>query len=394
VKLSESADLLAYIDEAQTIEICQQLVRTKSVNPPGNERQVAEIAAALLTDLGLAVEIINHGENRASVLARLEGRSDLPGILYSAHLDTVPVGDDTWQRDPFSGELAEGKLWGRGASDMKSGIAAMISAVAALVEAGTQLRGDLIVALSAGEEVDSLGARVIAERLQDEPLQLVVVSEPSLNGAYIAEKGALWLEFNTYGKTAHGAAPATGLNAINMMRRLLDALETLDIPFEPHPLLGGFTCSLNTISGGVKTNVVPDRCVSTIDMRTVPGQSHERIVQQVLGVLNELTDTIAGFKADLRITNDRVPVMTTPDEPAVARFLSSVERVTGTKPVPGGIHYYTDAAVYVPALNIPMVICGPGDPGLAHQPDEHVQVDKLIEASRIFTMAAATLLGE
>lgn len=394
MKPSEPTDLQAYIDESKTIEICQQLVRTRSVNPPGSEKQVAEIAAALLTNLGLAVEIIDHGEDRASVLARLAGRGNLPGVLYSAHLDTVPVGEGTWQRDPFSGELTEGKLWGRGASDMKSGMAAMISAVAALVKADAQLQGDLIVALSAGEEVDSLGARIIAGRLQDEPLQLIVVSEPSLNSVYIAEKGTLWLELNTYGRTAHGAAPATGLNAIDMMRRLLDALETLDISFEPHPLLGGFTRSLNTISGGVKTNVVPDRCVSTIDMRTVPGQSHELIVQQVLGVLNELMDTIEGFKADLQITNDCVPLMTAPDEPAVARFLSSVERVTGARPEPGGIHYYTDAAVYVPALSTPMVICGPGDPGLAHQPDEYVELDKLIEASKIFTMAAATLLGE
>jgi succinyl-diaminopimelate desuccinylase len=394
MRLTDLDAVSGSIDRSKTIEICRQLIRTRSINPPGSERQIAEYAAGVLAEIGLEVEIIVHDEDRASVLARLTGYGETPGLLYSAHLDTVPAGEQAWSHDPFEARLVDGKIWGRGASDMKAGMAAMIGAAEAIVRTDTPLRGDLILALSAGEEVDSLGAAVLAERLKDEPLQLLVISEPSSNEIYIAEKGALWLELTTHGKTAHGAAPHMGRNAITMMLRLLQEFERLAVPFTAHPLLGEFTCSINTIHGGVKTNVVPDRCISTLDMRTVPGQGHGMIVQQAAGVIERLSRSVPGFRADFRVTNNRAPVLSSPDEPAVARFLSVVKHVTGHTPQPGGVHYYTDAATYVPALGIQMVICGPGDPALAHQPDEYVEVDKLIEATRIFTRAALSLLGE
>jgi len=391
-KSVEEERLLASIKEPELIEFCQQLVRRKSVNPPGDELPIAEYVASTLDGFGLEVELVRHGPNRASVLARLKGRGTKPGLLYNGHLDTVPVGAQEWIHDPFSAKTAEGKIWGRGAVDMKGGLAALMAAAKALAGARLPLSGDFIMAATAGEETDSQGAMAIAARSDLRPLQAVIIAEPTNNGVYVAEKGALWLELTTHGKTAHGATPELGRNAVMMMWKLIGELEKLEIPHEEHPMLGSFTRSINTIAGGMKTNVVPDNCVVTVDMRTVPGQDHLAILRRIEDLIEDLGRRIPDFKASAKITNDRIPVQTSPEESVVKGVVEIVAEVTGERPVPGGISYYTDGAAFVPALNIPMIICGPGDPKLAHQPNEHVEVSSLVLSARIFTLAAVKLL--
>jgi len=391
-KSVEEERLLASIKEPELIEFCQQLVRRKSVNPPGDELPIAEYVASTLDGFGLEVELVRHGPNRASVLARLKGRGTKPGLLYNGHLDTVPVGAQEWIHDPFSAKTAEGKIWGRGAVDMKGGLAALMAAAKALAGARLPLSGDFIMAATAGEETDSQGAMAIAARSDLRPLQAVIIAEPTNNGVYVAEKGALWLELTTHGKTAHGATPELGRNAVMMMWKLIGELEKLEIPHEEHPMLGSFTRSINTIAGGMKTNVVPDNCVVTVDMRTVPGQDHLAILRRIEDLIEDLGRRIPDFKASAKITNDRIPVQTSPEESVVKGVVEIVAEVTGERPVPGGISYYTDGAAFVPALNIPMIICGPGDPKLAHQPNEHVEVSSLVQSARIFTLAAVKLL--
>jgi succinyl-diaminopimelate desuccinylase len=186
--------------------------------------------------------------------------------------------------------------------------------------------------------------------------------------------------------------PELGRNAVMMMVTLIGELEKLTIPYKDHPMLGGFTRSINTIVGGVKTNVVPDNCEVTVDMRTVPGQDHLAILKQVEDLIAGLSSRQPDFKASVKVTNDRAPVETSPQEPVVQSFADVVAEVTGERPVPKGVRYYTDAVAFVPVLKAPMIICGPGDAKLAHQPNEHVEVSKLIQAAKIFTLAAAKLL--
>ncbi|MGZ3596044.1 MAG: M20 family metallopeptidase [Syntrophales bacterium] len=388
----EEKSLLASIKESEVIELCQGLVRMKSVNPPGDELPIAEHVAATLKKFGLEVELVRHSPTRASVLARLKGLGKKPGLLYNGHLDTVPIGTQKWVHDPFSAEVAEGKIWGRGTVDMKGGLAAMMATAQVLAEARTPLRGDLILAATAGEEIDSQGAMAIATRSDLGPLQAVMIAEPSDNGICVAEKGALWLELATHGKTAHGATPELGRNAVMMMWKLIGELGKLAVSYREHPMLGGFTRSINTIAGGMKTNVVPDNCVVTVDMRTVPGQDHPAILRRVEDLIADLSDRIPDFKASVRVINDRAPVETSPEEPVVRIVADVIGELTGKRPAPGGASYYTDGAVLVPALKTPMIICGPGDPGLAHQPNEHVEISSLVQAVRIFTLAAIRLL--
>jgi succinyl-diaminopimelate desuccinylase len=380
------------VKESEVVRICQDLVRIQSLNPPGNERAAAEYVAATLKKSGVQAELVKHSETRASVLARWKGQGKAPALFYNGHLDTVPVGAEKWVHDPFSGEEAEGRVWGRGAADMKGGLAAMMAAMMALAEARVPLPGDLLLAATAGEEIDSLGAMEVAKKVSGEPIQALFIAEPTYNEIYIAEKGVLWVEVETFGKTAHGSMPEKGQNAITMMVKVIKEFEKLDISYKPHPILGGFTRSINTISGGVKTNVVPDHCVVTVDMRTVPGQEHSAILRQIETVIQGLSRKAADFKAKVKAINDHPSVETSPTEPVLQRFAAIVGEMTGQKMVFKGANYFSDAVGFLPVLKAPLILFGPGEPGLAHQPNENVEISKLVEAARIYAVSAVSLL--
>jgi succinyl-diaminopimelate desuccinylase len=390
----DERDPVGKVKEAEVVRICGDLVRLQSVNPPGNELAAAQYVAAALKKTGAEAELVKHGDTRASVLARLKGQGKSPALFYNGHLDTVPVGAEKWRHDPFGGEIAEGRIWGRGAADMKGGLAAMMAAMKVIAEAGVSLQGDLILAATAGEEIDSLGAREVAKMLAGEPIQALFIAEPTYNEIYIAEKGVFWVEMETFGKTAHGSMPEKGRNAVSMMVKIIQEFEKLEIPYQTHPILGGFTRSINTISGGIKTNVVPDHCAVTIDMRTVPGQEHSAILRQVETILKDLGGKDPDFRAAVKAINDHPSVETSPSEPVLQKFCSLVAEMTGEKPVLKGANYFSDAVGFLPVLKVPLILFGPGEPGQAHQPNEQVEISKLAEAARIFTVTAARLLGE
>jgi succinyl-diaminopimelate desuccinylase len=385
-------ELVGAVQEAELVEYCREMVRIKSINPPGDEMAMAEYVANVLKSIGLEVKLLKHSSSRASVLAILRGSGQAPALLYSAHLDTVPLGAEQWIHEPFAAETLDGKIWGRGSADMKGGLAALLVMAKIMANSGLSIKGDLIFAITAGEEVDSLGAKSVASYPDLGPVQAIIVPEPSYNDIYIAEKGALWLEISTYGKTAHGSMPALGKNAVMMMVELIKGLENFFIPFESHAMLGGFSMSINTISGGIKTNVVPDRCVVSIDMRTVPGQDHHDIMARFQGLIKDLGKHDPDFKASIEITNDRPPIETSPKEPVVKMMVNIVADITGEIPIPKGVNYYTDAATLAPAFKAPMIICGPGHPGLAHQPNEYVEIEKLVQAAKIYTAATHQFL--
>jgi len=386
-------DLAGLVKENEVVKMGQDLVRTQSVNPPGNELAAAEYVVEALKRSDVEAELVMHSENRASVLARLKGQGKGPALIYNGHLDTVPVGAEKWIHEPFGGEVAEGRIWGRGAADMKGGLAAMMAAMKVLAEARVPLKGDLILAATAGEEIDSVGAAAVAKMLSQEPIQALFIAEPTYNEIYIAEKGVFWVQIETFGKTAHGSMPDKGRNAILMMVEIINEFQKMDIPCQTHPILGGFTRSLNTISGGVKTNVVPDHCVATIDMRTVPGQDHSAILRRLENIIQELSRRLPDFRATVKAVNDHASVETSPSEPVVQKFSALVSEMTGRKMVFKGANYFSDAVGFLPFLKLPLILFGPGEPGQAHQPNERVEISKLVEAARIFTVTAARILA-
>jgi succinyl-diaminopimelate desuccinylase len=378
--------------KVDVVEICQEIVRINSINPPGNELNMARYCGDFLSRLGFEVRLLEHSENRASVLACLKGTGSVPGVMVCSHLDTVPVGILPWQHNPLGGEIDDGKIWGRGASDMKGGLAASLAAAQVLVQSGVSLRGALWMGLTAGEEVDFLGALEIAKHREVLPLQVLLIPEPSSNELFLAQKGALWLEITMHGKTAHGSMPDLGINAVELMVQFINRFKSLDFPCRPHPLLDNFTSAVTTIKGGVKTNVVPDECSATLDIRTLPGQDHAEMLDGIRGLLNDLEQITPGLIAEVKVLNDRPAVVTEMDNPIIFPIRTAAEKILG-RPVPSkGVKFFTDSAVLTPAWDIPMIICGPGHAGLAHQPDEYIEISLLQKAVGIYSLAFASYL--
>jgi succinyl-diaminopimelate desuccinylase len=383
---------LAALDEQGVVQLTQDLVRLRTINPPGDEARAAEFVAQRLQHAGMVAEVVPHEEaGRASVVGGLRSSGERPALLFSGHLDTVPAGTN-WEHEILAAEVADGKIWGLGTTDMKSGVAAMLVAMEALQRTGIALKGDLLFAGTAGEEVDSMGAKRLVEQQKLGNVGFMVIGEPTANRVFIAEKGVLWLDIRTKGQTAHGSMPHLGVNAIMHMTKLLRGLEAARIPYEAHPLLGDFTMNVATIVGGVKTNVVPDACQVTIDMRTVIGQDHQEIVDTVRQLIDRLCAEDPTFHAEVHTITERVPIAIPFADPQVQRFVQVRDEITGQRSQPGAATFATDGSVFVPAYQAPMVICGPGLPEKAHQPNEYVEIDKLVEAARIYTMAALAML--
>ncbi len=381
-------------EKVDVVKICQDLIHINSINPPGDELIIANYCGDFLRNLGFEVNLIQHSEKRASVLSCLRGSGQVPGVMVCGHLDTVPVGAIPWNHEPWGGKISDGKIWGRGASDMKGGIAAFLASAQVLVESDFSPRGDLWVGLTAGEETDFLGALEISKHREVLPLQVLLIPEPSTNAIFLAQKGALWLEIGMEGKTAHGSMPDLGINTVESMSLFIHQFKTLVFPFQSHPLLDACTAAVTTIHGGEKINLIPDECFSTIDIRTMPGQNHKFILNQIDNLLKNLEESTPGLKTKTKILKDYASVETELKNPIVNPIYAAASTVLGSEVPIKGVRFFTDSAVLTPAWEVPMVLCGPGHAELAHQPDEYVEISLLKQAVEIYTLALFSYLGK
>ncbi|BCJ85956.1 M20 family metallopeptidase [Effusibacillus dendaii] len=378
----------------EAVQFLKEMIRLKSVNPPGDEEPVARLIEAMLKKSGIESEVRILGTNRANLVARIKGTGAKKSLVYSGHMDTVPPGDISWKFDPYGAVEHEGHVYGRGASDMKGGLAAMVVAMTEIARSGVTLQGDLVLAATAGEEVDCCGARAMVEEGLLQEVGAMVIGEPSNGEIFTAHKGALWLEITAYGKTAHGSMPEQGVNAIEHMNRFINALrDRFKFRYDRDHLLGEPTLNLSVISGGVKTNVVPDVCRLQIDIRTVPGQDHLQIVADVERLFKEIeADTSAKF--ELAVLNDKPSVRTPVTHELIGLSLATAKELFQKDFQPAGVRYFTDASVFVPGAggDLPVIVYGPGDEKMAHQPDEFVETAKYLDAIQFYKALALRFL--
>lgn len=376
--------ILELVDKEESVKMLQKMISFNTVNEPGNELPLAQYIKEELEKIGVENTLDDLGKNRANIIGRIKGTGERDALLFNGHLDTVPPGDIEWDHGPFSGKVVDNKIYGRGTADMKGGLVAALMALKAVKKAGWKLKGDFIYTGTAGEETDSIGAVKFVEDGGLEGVGAIIIGEPSSNGINIAEKGAFWVEITTYGKTAHGAFPEKGVNAVVNMNLLLSELINYKFKYEENETLGHPTMNISTINGGVKTNVVPDKCSITIDMRTVPGIDHKDIIEDFKAIINKLSSQIDGFKADIKILNDRPAVETKGDNPFV-KLAEDVVKEEFNRDVKGqGVNFYTDASVFLPAKQIPCIFVGPGDSHMAHQPNEFITIDSLMESIQFY----------
>ena len=372
-----------------------ELVRSRSINPPGNESGPSEIVSRELTRFGIRNEILDHGNNRKSVVGIIPGAGTAGSLMMNGHLDTVPVGEEEWLHGPFSGDVEDGFLWGRGAVDMKGGDTAILYAAAAIASLGIPLKGDLLVSFAAGEEVDGIGADALASSKWLNRVDKMLIAEPSDLNIYVAEKGTLWLKFTASGKSAHGSMPEKGINAINYLSDLLQLLrDQWDGLFSTscHPLLGKATQSVNCFQGGFTTNVVADKAEARVDIRTLPGMDHEELLNGINDAIRKTCSTVDELSIVCQPMNNRVPYEIAHDEPMVTELEKVISGHRGEVPEKKGCAFYTDASIFWPRCRLPIVICGPGESHLMHQANERIALSEVYRASKIFAEWAVRML--
>ncbi len=381
MKFNEVVNL---ITKDEVVELAQKMVQFNTVNPPGNEKILADFLDEKFKSYDIDSEIIDLGDNRANVIGRIKGSGERKALLLNGHLDVVPPGDVEWEHGPFSGAVVDGKLYGRGSADMKGGLAGMIMAAKAVKTAGIPLKGDLIVAGTAGEEDDSIGAFHFLENDGLKDVGGILIGEPTSCEINIAEKGAFWVEITAYGKTAHGAFPQEGVNAILHANLILNEIQKYEYKYTKNDFLGDPTLNISTISGGVKTNVVPDKCSFTIDMRTVPSIDHDDIIKDFEAIISRLKEDHPDLNATVKVINNRPAVETNPDHEFIKSAQKVAKDIFNKDLEPKGVSFYTDAAVFLPTTNLPAIIYGPGASDMAHQPNEHITIDNLWEATQFY----------
>ncbi|HVF78371.1 MAG TPA: ArgE/DapE family deacylase [Solirubrobacteraceae bacterium] len=363
------------------------LVAIDSVNPalvPGGagEAQVAAYVAAWLGERGLEVTVVDEPAGRPSVvgMARGTGGGGASSLMLNGHLDTVGVAGMVRPHEPL---IRHGRMYGRGAYDMKGGVAACMLAGAAAVGAG--LRGDVIVTAVADEEHASEGVQAVLRRFGADAC---VVTEPTGLRACVAHKGFVWAELESRGRAAHGSRPDLGVDAIAGMGPVLAGIRALQARLDsrPHPLLGPASLHASLIGGGQELSSYPSRCVLGVERRTLPGES----IGDVRGELEQLLSLARvadpRLETELRIGLQRAPFEVDPGAEIVSLLRACAVATIGAEPEIYGDHPWMDAA-FTSAAGIPTVVFGPGGGG-AHAVEEYADIDSVARCAEVLTELA------
>ena len=372
---------------AELTDLASRLVAVDSINPDlvaggGGEGAVSRVAAEWLEGAGFDVSREEVAPGRWNVVAVARGSGGGRTLLLNGHLDTVGT---TGMERPLEPRVEDGRLYGRGAYDMKTSVAAMMLAGARALELG--LRGDVVVAAVADEEVASIGSAAVARAV---PADAAIVAEPTGLRLAIAHRGFVWLTVETTGVAAHGSRPDLGVDAIVKMGHVLVALDELDRALRAspsHPLLGSGSLHASLVEGGQELSSYPERCVLRLERRTVPGETADAVEREVRDVLERLGAGDAAFRADVRADFARDPFEVDSGRPIVDLVRRHVTAVTGAAPEVVGVPFWTDAAIFA-AAGIPTVLFGPGGEG-AHAAVEWVDLEQAARCAEVHTAVAA-----
>lgn len=378
-------------EQQEALALTQELIRIATPNPPGRVRECAELVAAHLAAAGLETELaIGEGEV-VNVVGSLDLGGDGPTLVLNGHLDVVPAGEG-WSVDPFEAEYRDGLIYGRGAADMKGGLAAMILALGRLARRRGSLAGRVVFLGAGDEETGSLqGTAFLVGQGYARNADFAIVAEPTNLEVEVGNRGLRWLEIEIQGCAGHASRPHLGANAISHGARVVAALENMvfdlrnDLFEEPVP-----TLAVTMIQAGTKINVIPDRCLLAIDRRTLPGEDTDTVVGQVEAVLATVADE--RFRTSVRALPVRWSAFAlAPEQPVVQALQAARRQVLGRPSRLQAKSACTDAS-YLYEQGIPAALFGPGDACWAHAADERIPLSQVVDGARVLVEAATLLL--
>jgi acetylornithine deacetylase/succinyl-diaminopimelate desuccinylase family protein len=380
------------VDPEEILETAQQLIRAPSINPPGDERATAEIVLSHLRLLKMhELDVVAIGDTRRSVVGRF-GVAGGRVLVWNGHTDVVSPGEEAaWAHPPFSAAVSEGRLWGRGAVDMKASVACAIHALQAIERAGLQLEGEVAISVVADEETGGEhGTAYLAREGFYAGAHAGICGEPTSFDAVVAARGRLWLEIELIGTSAHASQPERGVNAVLATASLIERTRQLRLR-DGHPLAGRATLTPTVVAGGTSPNSVPDRCTVTFDRRLLPGEDVEDARKVLLDVLDGVK-AAEGIDYTIRERAFFEPTEIDAGAQIVLAVQEAGEITTGARPRIAGMAGSTDARFLI-AEGVPTVIFGPGDANEAHTIDESIAITDLHRGALTLAAVMCNYLG-
>lgn len=379
-----------YFTDQEVISLAQELIKIPSHKEVSNrEKEVAEFIYSFCKSNELEVELFPVDGERKNVYAYLRGSGKGKSLMFNGHTDTIPPYNMTI--DPYSAEIRDGYIWGRGGSDMKGALACMLVALLALKRSGNRLSGDIIFTGVIGEEEKSEGTEaLINSGLKAEG---AIVGEPTNYNYALGHRGLEWLEIKIQGKAAHSGSPQEGINAISKAAKLITRIEKDLYPKLKerfHEYMGPSVMNFGKIVGGTQPSTVADYCSLRLDRRYIPGESVASVIQEYQDIIDCIHSEDPEFVAEIvripdnMLTMDHLYHFTPPSEDIVKAVFSALRKNLRTEPKITTRHGWTDAALLSNYGGIPTVVTGPGDLSYAHTRDERVPIKDLIDYTQIY----------
>jgi succinyl-diaminopimelate desuccinylase len=381
-------------------------VRIPSVVRPGdpaaNELAVAQYVERWLRHEGFDVEVHEVAPGRPNVLAMYGDKTSGPTLLLEGHTDVVTEGDPAqWTHAPFGAELIDGRIYGRGTADMKSGLAAAMIAAAALKRSGTRLAGRLVIGALVDEEGDMIGVKHLAQSPLGRELTAAIICEPEQNELCLEQRGVVWARVTAHGRMAHGAMPEAGVNPITALGALLREAPALERRLRRlcersrylRPPTVTPTIVQAPVQGVPQSNVIPSTAHATLDVRLTPGPDAAAVAKEIDEACRRAMDACPGSRVEWQPVNGyRLATRVDRSEPLARAMAWAVRKATGKPARYGGVPGSTDGTILRMMLGIPIVTCGPGNRLIPHQADEYVEVTELVDAARIYVASAVRFL--
>ncbi len=404
--------LVKYVKEKEVVKCLQDLVRARSENPPGEYSEIKRVLLDYMESLGFEVELIGHKPGKENIVGTLKGTVGKPVIMFTTHVDTVPIGDlNSWTVDPLGGELKDGKIWGRGSDDQKCCTASLLMAVKAIQDSGLKLKGDLIIVCTIDEETGYLddegnpsGSKYLSKiNFWDRADKIVSCVLYNWNFP-TASRGVLWLELVTRGVSGHPTGYSSGnkpINPITKMAKIFLAMKDVDrwMTYTPHELVGPASLQWtnkpvvepDVIQGGFKINVVPNSCRAEVDIRIVPGQTVEGVLKELDKLLIELKKEDPEIVVETRVIDSGDPVVLNINEESglMRAAREAAKKVLGYEPI-----YYGKASPMGLVTDYHRkIMFGPRSSGRAHETDEYFTVEELMITAKIYTLMVSEIVG-
>ncbi len=398
--------ILARIDEDELIRWVQELTQIPSVWKPETgegEEAAARWVEARCRAIGLEThfEFVQPGRPNVIALHRMAAG---PTLMFEGHTDVVTEGDPTvWRDPPFAATIRDGRIYGRGANDMKAGLVAALVAIKAIVASGARLGGTMLLGAVCDEEGDMIGIKHFVDRGWADEVSAAIVCEPEENHLCVTQKGVMWIHVVIHGEMAHGAMPLTGANTAYALARFLSLVRALELRvMADHgvdPFLGRPSITPTIVMtparghGEPQKNVMPGASEAMLDIRLIPGQEPEALALEIETLLKSALAGETRLRYDCRVLEIRHPTYTDPDHAVVNALASAYTDLTGAPPIYGGVPGSTDGTILHARKGIPIVTCGPGDIHIPHHIDEWVSIDEIKTAARMYVLAAVRYLG-